>query len=360
MADHVTVLDSLEAMVNGPDPRRFRVGMAMPLSGLLAINGPSVIDAMLLAGQEINLGRSASERALDLVVVDSGGPAPVGASAIAELAESGVVDAFVGLHTSATLEEVERRIRNPLPYVFVPGYEGAERRPGYFCAGETPRSAAQCLRWLMAERRARDWAIVGTDYVWPRAVRDTLRDAIVTGGGRVVLDRLIPLGAVPASIGGFVDALKASGADGVAINMPGRDLVVALTALRRRGMDERVVRFTTALEENVLYAIDGDRTSNLYTVLHSFTGMKSERWQELNDRHRAAFGDQVPVLTSWSERAYDGLHLLAALDRSGRLSSSELATGTGGAVARGVAHPAYRPHLALAAGLSFKEVPFAA
>jgi ABC-type branched-subunit amino acid transport system substrate-binding protein len=352
---HVSMLDALEARLNGPNPRRFRVGMAMPASGLLAMNAPSVIEAMILAAQEINA--NPGERAIELVLVDSGGSVDAAASAITDLAESGTVDAFVGLHTSATLEAVEQRIRNPLPYMFVPGYEGAQRRPGYFCAGETPYSNAPGMHWLMRERGIREWAIVGTDYVWPRAVRDAAHKMILSNGGSVVLDRLIPLGAVATQIDGFLDALIASRAEGVVINMPGRDLVLMLTALRQRGLDEHVVRFPTALEENVLYAIDGDRTGNLYSVLHSFNAMKSARRLELNDKHRAAFGEYAPVMTNWAEHAYDGLHLLATLDERGLLSPTELVTGEEGAVVRAVHHPVYHPHLALAIGLSFMEIP---
>lgn len=355
MPDSVPVLDGLEALIQGPDPRRFRVGLAMPLSGLLAVKGPSVFEALLLAGQEINAARRTSDRKLELVLFDSSGPPAMVAGLVNELAASGTIDAFVGAHTSTTLEKIEQTVQNPRPYIFVPQYEGAPRRPGYFCAGETPASLAPGILWLMAERGVKDWAIVGTDYVWPRSVRGPMAETVTSNGGQIVFDRLVPYGAVKASIAKVLDELAVSHAQGVIINMPGRDLIDALRAFRNRGLDGRIIRLATALEENVLYAVDGDHTGNLYAVQHSFSSLQSPRQLDLHARYRSAFGENAPVLTNWAEHAYDGLHLLAALEERGRLHPSELGTGASGPESA-VLHPNYLSHLAVAAGLTFEPI----
>lgn len=355
MTKRTIMISSMEAELTGPDPRVLRVGVVVPVTGLLALYGPSVIEAVALAAREIESSRTRGDRMLQLVLHNSAGPAQSAARSIARLANLRVVDAFIALHTSATLEEVERQLLHSIPYIFVPGYEGADRTAGFFCAGERPDAAAAGITWLCAHRGIAEWAFVGTDYVWPRTMRTALLEPVQGNGGRLVLDELVPLGAAGKQIGPILDRLGNSGAQGVVINMTGRDVVDVLRAMKNRGLDRNLVRLAPAMDENVLYALNGDSTGKLYTVLHSFSSLEVDRFVELRDRHEAAFGRAAPILTSWGEHAYDGLHLITALDRSDSLQSSALHTNRAG-VQSSVAHPVYSPHLAVASGLRLEEI----
>ena len=353
------MLDSLEAMLHGPNPGAFRVGLVFPLSGVLGVTGPTVLDAVTLAAHELNAARSGRARKLELVLVDSGGPPGHVATQVRDLAMTKSVEAFIGLHTSQTLEHVEQSLGAAVPYIFAAGHEGVSRRPGVYCVGETPNQSADSLRWIMAARSVSEWAILGTEYVWPRMARDFERRQIEASGGRVVLDRLIPLGAVKSSIRALLQEVAASGAKGLIVNMPGRDLITALRAARACGLEKRLIIFSPgSLDENLLYALDGDGSGNLYASMHSFHTVGTDRRADLNDRYRFMFGDSSPVLTSWGEHAYDGMHLLGQLDDTCALDAVNL--GTPGGVPRvqvsSVVAREYQAHLAVAAGLSFEII----
>ncbi|MEI2279539.1 ABC transporter substrate-binding protein [Paenarthrobacter ilicis] len=352
------MLDPLEAMLQGQNPAKLRVGLIFPLSGVLGVTGPTVIDAVRLAAHEINSTRSAGGRKVELVLVDSGRSPVEVAAEVQDLAQAKVIEACIGLHTSQTLEHVERALSDPLPYIFAAGHEGTPRRAGFYCSGETPDQSADGLRWLMTERKVSDWAIVGTEYVWPRIARDLERRQIEASGGRVVLDRLIPLGAVNSTIRTILQEVDASGAKGLIVNMPGRDLITALRAAGACGMEKRLVIFSPgSLDENLLYALNGNRSGNLYASMHSFHTAGTDRTADLNDRYRFMFGDSSPVLTSWGEHAYDGMHLLAQLDDIGALDAANLDTPGGVPRVQGsVVAREYRAHLAVAAGLSFEVI----
>ncbi|MFF1255165.1 ABC transporter substrate-binding protein [Pseudarthrobacter sp. NPDC058329] len=356
MPTDVRILDPLEALVQGPSRRTFRVGLALPMSGVLGMAGPSALEAALLAGMEINTLRTSAERKVEFVVLDSGGPADHVSGMVSELSSSGAVEAFVGLHTSRTREHVERALaRRHVPYVFTAGHEAADLVPGLYCSGESPVQLMSGLARVMSERQVLDWAIVGTDYVWPRAMRRAARAVVESHSGRVVLDRLLPVGTVGATLEGVINDLTSSSAGGIIINMPGRDLTKTLLALRGRSLDQRLLRFSGGLEENVLYAINGDSSGNLYSTQHSFESLPSERRVELNARYRSAFGDHSPVLNSWAEHCYDGAHLVAALDTAGLLTSAALGAFDDPNTppeALGI-RPQYDIHLAVAAGMSF-------
>ena len=357
VVSRVTVVDHLDALMSPADDRCFRVGVVLPTSGVLGLAGPSALDAVTLAGQELNESRSSSDRRVELVLVDSGGAAAEVARRVGDLAAARSVSAFVALHTSDTMDAVHRALRGTLvPYVFTPGHESSERL-GVYCSGESPDDLADGLARVVRDRAVREWALVGTDYVWPQAVGAAAVRAIEREGGRVVLQRVIPAAAVERGIPAVIEALAASSAGGVVINIPGRGLAAMLEAVRVRGLDDRLVRFSGALEENVLYAIGGDSSGNLYSAAHSFESLQSSRRLELNDRHRHAFGSESPVLNSWAEHCYDGVNLVTRLEREGLLHLAGFGAGDADLPAAALAaRPRYRVHLGLASGMSFVVV----
>lgn len=348
----VRLLDPIEAMLYGPDTKVLRVGLALPRSGVIGLTGPSALESAILAAAEINARKDNESRPVEFVVLDSGAAPAVVAREMDELIQTSSVEGFIGLHTSHTLEHVEKILDKRVPYVFASGFEDVRRIPGIYYPGETPAEFAPGLSRIIAERGVRNWAIVGTDYVWPRAARVIHAATIAAAGARVVLDALLPLDGVQKGSQPLIDAALASGAQGLLINMPGRDLVTMLRTIRSRGLDKRLIRVSGCLEENTLYAIGGDRTGNLYASMHSFDSLKTAARQELNDRYRNAYGSAAPVLNAWAEHCYDGVHLLAEYDRRGLLSSAFMDRWDGPDLSDSF-HPHYRQHLAVAEGLSF-------
>ncbi|MEU1159677.1 ABC transporter substrate-binding protein [Streptomyces sp. NPDC005921] len=353
----VTLVDPLQAMTYGRRPEALRIGLVLPRSGVLGLTGPSALEASLLAADEVN-GLRGRERQVEFVVVDSGGPRALVADMVTRLADGGGIEAYVGLHTSHTLVGVERALAGRVPYVFAAGFEEDRNLPAVYCPGETPSQFAPGLSRVIADRGVAAWAIVGTDYVWPRVMREVGRKTITAAGAEVVLDRLLPQGTVDELVNGLLDAVVAAGAGGVLLNLPGRDLVTVLRAIRGRGLDRSLVRVSGALEENALYGLGGDRSGNLYASSHSFDTLASPKRQQLNERYRFAFGDAAPVLNSWAEHCYDAVHLLARCEARGLLS--------GDAFSRHVAappqstaedlRPRYDTHLAVAEGLAFHVI----
>jgi len=356
----VVVLDVFEAMMVGGTGRTLRIGAVLPLSGVLGITGPTVVDAATLAAHEIN-GRSDDARQVELVLLDSGAAPARVAEQVALLTDAGVVTSFVGLHTSETLQHVERGLGSRLPYIFAPGHEGTDRTRGVYCVGETPAQAEQGIRWIQTHHKVERWAILGTDYVWPRTARVQERADIQAAGGQVVYDLIVPTAEVTTRIVSILNEVQYSGAQAVIINMPGRDLLAVLRAMQQTGLDQRLVRYSPgSLEENILYALGGDTTGSLYASMHAFDSLQTDEHQELNKRYHQFQGGGGPVLTSWGTHTYDALHLLAALDRSQQLTSAALGTVDGGprmaAMTGGPRPKQYVSYLAVSRGLAFEIV----
>lgn len=346
--------DPLDALLLPRADGLLRVCLVVPQSGLLGLAGPSALDAALLAAHEINADGGAGGRRIDLVLVDGGRDPVVVADEVRRLRDAGAVDVVTGVHTSDVHRAVESVTAGRTPYVFTPPHEGGPRALGVVCTGADPMHQLRgSLAWVSAKHKVRRWALIGNDYIWPRSVHRTARPLIARHGARVVLERRVPMAGARAGVDRLLDELLRSRSDAVLLSLVGRDLADFNTALRHSGLDRRIVRLSPSLEENGLMAAGGDRSGLLYASMSSFASLASERRLALVERHRAVLGPDAPVLDTYAEGVYDGVHLVAQLAREQALTPSRVA-------AAAERHPALaqrEAHLALADGLDFVVLP---
>ena len=325
----------------GPRPDVLRVGLAVPLSGPLALTAPSALDLAGLAADEANDAGGVAGRRLELVALDSGRAPAVVAKEAADLSAAGAFDVLVGFHTSDVHRAVAQALPRTARYVFTPPHEGGRPRPGVVRIGQSPLDQhAAALAWLVERRRARRWVLLGTDYVWPRAVHRAATRVLADLGAEVVGEALVPFG--PTDVGPLLDLVVRSRADGVLLSLVGRDLVAFNREFARAGLGHRVVRLSGALEENGLYALGGDRTGELFACMPSFasSGDGTDEGQlALQERHERRSGPAAPVVCAYARGLYEGVRVAAG--------------STGGIRRRAAAPPA---RLARADGLVFREV----
>lgn len=335
------LLDPWEVLLAGPRRDAVRIGLAVPLSGPLAMTAPSALDLAGLAADEVNAAGGVGGRPVELVAVDSGRSPGVVAAEAAMLSRAGVFELLVGFHTSDVHRALEAALPAGVRYVFTPPHEGGRRRPGVIRIGASPlEQHAGAVAWLVRHRRARRWVLIGTDYVWPRAVHRAAHRVLAEVGGEVVGEALVPFG--PGDVGGLLDLVAHSRADAVLLSLVGRDLVAFNREFTRAGLDRRVVRLSGALEENGLYALGGDTTGSLFACMPSFAaadGGADEGQLALEERHARRSGPGAPVVCAYARGVYDGVRRTAGL-ADGRPGRS----------------PRVAPRLARADGLAFREV----
>jgi urea transport system substrate-binding protein len=335
------LLDPWEVLLTGPRPDVVRVGLAVPLTGPLAMTAPSALDLAGLAADEINTAGGIAGRPVELVGIDSGRAPEAVAAEVATLHRAGVFELLVGFHTSDVHRAVERALPPGMRYVFTPPHEGGARRPDVVRIGQSPLDQhAAALTWLVRHRRARRWVLLGTDYVWPRTVHRAAERVLADVGGAVVAETLVPFG--PVDPGPLLDLVLRSRADAVLLSLVGRDLVAFNREFARAGLDRTVVRLSGALEENGLYALGGDSTGELYACMPSFAAADEsadEQQLALQERHVRRSGPEAPVVCAYARGVYDGIRTAAGLAGGGTPRSRRAA-----------------PRLARADGLSFREL----
>jgi urea transport system substrate-binding protein len=290
------------------------VALVVPLQGPAGIFGPSCRLCAQLAAEEVNAGPGVLGREVRLVVVDGGAPPGQVADEVDALITRGEVDAVTGWHISAVREVVAPRIAGRVPYVYSPLYEGGERSPWVFLAGETPdRQLGPALRWFAAELGISRWTIVGDDYVWPRVSARASRHYVAELGGTVCDEIYVRLGT--EDFDAVLGRVAASGCDGVLMLLVGQDAVAFNRAFGRAGLDRDHIRFSPLMDENMLLASGAAGTRGLYAAAGYFETLPTTSSLDFGAAYHRRFGLQAPTLNSLGESCYEGVRLLTELVR---------------------------------------------
>jgi urea transport system substrate-binding protein len=290
----------------------WRVAMVVPLRGPAGLFAPSCEAVIELAVDEVNAHGGILGREVVAEIVDGGDRPDQVAADVRRRVDAGDVQAVSGWHISSVREALVPVLAGRVPYAYPSLYEGGESRRGVFCSGETPDvQIAPALRWMRDELGARRWFVVGDDYVWPhlsaRAVRGFAHELDLD----IVGEAFVALGAM--DVERLVDRVERAPCDGVLMLLVGQDAVDVNREFARRGLDDRLVRFSPLMEENMLLASGADATRNLFVASSYFRSMATAGALDLLGGYLRKHGPEAPALSSAAESCHEGLHTLAAI-----------------------------------------------
>ena len=302
-------------------------GLVIPMHGPAGIFGLSAMACSVLAGEEINAGGGLLGREVRLVPIDGAGSPRQVARRVFALVRRGAVDVVTGWHLSHVRRALAAHLHGQVPYVYSALYEGGERTPGVFLAGETPdHQLAPAMAWLFREMGVRRWAVVGDDYLWPRGSANAVRNFVADLGLQITDEIFVPLGQKDFSR--VIRRLRRSDAQGVLMLLVGQDAIHFNRAFASAGLDQRLVRLSSLMDENMLLASGPGATHDVYSAAGYFGTLTTPDALELLGRYANRFGPEAQVLNSMGESCYEALQLLAALVRqSGSLAVRDMLRG---------------------------------
>lgn len=283
----------------------------VPLQGPAGIVAPSCEAAISLATQEINSGAGILGRQVRITKVDGGRAPREVADEVAALLATGMVDAITGWHISAVRRAVTGVTAGRVPYLFANVYEELPNEPAeVVMIGEaTSGHVLPAMQWLQREFGTRRWAIVGNDYVWPRA---SGRDIRAVHGSSIVYERYLPLGTED-----FRDVLADRNfdrADAVVLLLVGTDAVRFNQQFSAGGRASQQLRVSPVIDEQMLLAAGPRANANLYVASSRFPHVSGD--SDRLDRYRRMHGDFAPALTHFGNTAYEAMHTLDAMARA--------------------------------------------
>ena len=257
--------------------RQHRIAVLVPMSGSAGIWGPSCISCAQLAIAEINRENGIHGEILEPVFLNSD-DARVSAleRELNALVEDGTVSAVVSMCVSSVRQRLNKVLAGRVPFVYTPLYEGREHSPNVFTIGETPTDQlVPAIARLSEMLKARKWALIGNDYVWPRASHAIAKECIAQNGGSIVFEGYVPFGIEePAWL---VERIARSEPDIVLVSLVGQDAVEFNRVFGAMGLDRHMARFSPAMEENVLMATGAGNSGKLFVASSYFAALETDR-----------------------------------------------------------------------------------
>jgi len=192
------IVASVAAMIllfSDQEQAPIRVGVLHSLTGTMAISEKPVVDATLLAIEQINNSGGLLGRRIEAVVVDGKSDWPTFAREAERLIVEEKVSVIFGCWTSASRKYVKRVVEKYNHLLFYPvQYEGLEQSPNVIYTGATPnQQIAPAVHWAMENLGKRVY-LIGSDYVFPRVANWLIRKQVKLLGGTVVGESYLLLG----------------------------------------------------------------------------------------------------------------------------------------------------------------------
>ncbi len=290
-----------------------KIGVLHSQSGHMSSSEKPVVDATLLAIEELNQKGGVLGRKLVPIEADGRSDPAVFASEATRLLKVEEVAAIFGCWTSASRKAVREVVERDNGLLFYPvQYEGLEQSPHIVYLGPTPNQQIfPALDYLTGPEggRKKRIALIGSDYVYPRAVLELLKDWVKTRDGVTLVEsQFLPLGS--KDVGEAVDALVAAKPDLILNTINGSTNFRFFPKLRSMGI-ARVPVLSASISENELQAFKPADLAGDYLTGSYFQSAESPANREFLRKFRSKYGE-TRIATEMMAAAYGGVHLWAA------------------------------------------------
>ncbi|MBW4439231.1 MAG: urea ABC transporter substrate-binding protein [Pleurocapsa minor GSE-CHR-MK-17-07R] len=292
-----------------------RVGILHALSGTMAISERSVVDATMMAIEEINAAGGVLGRQIEPILVDSQSDWDYSAQQAERLISTEGVDVVFGCWTSAcrrTVRPVFESLNHLLVYPIQ--YEGLESSPNILYTGAAPnQQIIPAVKWSLDNLGTRFY-LVGSDYVFPRSANAIIRDQVTSLRGTIVGESYILLGST--DVDAVVADIVATEPDVILNTINGDSNIAFFRALRDAGVtSDELPTLSFSISESELPTLDTARLVGDYAAWNYFQSVDSAENARFVAQFQARYGADR-VTSDPIEAAYFGVYLWAQAVRT--------------------------------------------
>ena len=290
-----------------PEPP-IQLGVLFAKTGLLASVEAPLVEAVLLAVDEINSQGGVLGRKILPIVVDRASDDARAAELVRQLITENGVSGIVGCVTSSCRKAVRPVVEELNGALFYPTfYEGLEASPNILYVGAAPNQqilpGVQWAHRFLGDRMY----IVGSDYVWPRVTGEIVKDRLRDFGVEVLGEEYFKLGH--ADFDAVAARIKASEPSVVLSMIVGGSKDWFFRALHEAGIDLNatpVMSFGTV----PMSLKDRELVSGTYLVRNYFSQVNNARNKAFREAFLARTSGRV-ALTDPIASAYTATRLWA-------------------------------------------------
>lgn len=300
----------LPGVVGMPALEPIKVGVLHSTSGTMAASESVVLDATLLAIEELNNAGGLHGRRIAPVVLDGrSDPAIFASQAERLIVEEQVVTIF-GCWTSDSRKAVKDVVEEHDHLLVYPlQYEGVEESPNIIYLGSTPnQQILPAVDWAMTALNRKRFFLVGSDYVFPRVANAIIRDFLASKGGEVVGEIYLSLGT--QNMTAVLEEIAAAKPDMILNTINGDSNIAFFRGLRGAGITAALIpSLSFSVAEQELRSLDISTMQDDYAAWTYFQSVDSPE----NTAFLQRFHEKYPqhVVSDPMESAYVGVKLWA-------------------------------------------------
>ncbi len=288
-----------------------KVGILHSLSGTMAISEKSVVDAELLAIEEINNAGGVLGKKIEAITEDGASDWPTFAEKAKKLIDQDKVVTIFGCWTSASRKAVKEVFESKNHMLWYPvQYEGQECSKNIFYTGAAPNQQIEpSIDWLLNKYKGKPFYLVGSDYVFPRTANTIIKAQLAAKGGKVVGEDYIPLGGTEVTP--IIAKIKKAMPNGGVIynSLNGDSNVAFFKQLQGAGLNpDKYPSMSVSIAEEEVKAIGPEYLKGHYASWNYFMTVESPANKKFVDAFKAKYGAER-VTNDPMEAAYIMVYL---------------------------------------------------
>jgi urea transport system substrate-binding protein len=288
-----------------------KVGILHSLSGTMAISEKSVVDAELLAIEEINNAGGVLGKKIEAITEDGASDWPTFAEKAKKLIDQDKVVTIFGCWTSASRKAVKEVFESKNHMLWYPvQYEGQECSKNIFYTGAAPNQQIEpSIDWLLNKYKGKPFYLVGSDYVFPRTANTIIKAQLAAKGGKVVGEDYIPLGGTEVTP--IIAKIKKAMPNGGVIynSLNGDSNVAFFKQLQGAGLGpDKYPSMSVSIAEEEVKAIGPEYLKGHFASWNYFMTVESPANKKFVDAFKAKYGAER-VTNDPMEAAYIMVYL---------------------------------------------------
>jgi urea transport system substrate-binding protein len=287
-----------------------KIGILHSLTGTMAISEKNVVDATLLAIEEINDKGGVLGRKIEAIVADGRSDWPTFAKEARRLITTENVRVVFGCWTSASRKTVKPIFEKNNHLLFYPvQYEGLEQSPNIIYTGAAPnQQIIPAVKWSLDNLGKRVF-LVGSDYVFPRTANAIIKDQVTALRGQILGEEYILLGST--DVEGVIRKIVQTTPDVILNTINGDTNVAFFRELRKASITpEKIPTMSFSIAECELRTMQAQDMVGDYTSWNYFQSVDTASNRGFVQRFKQAYGTDR-VTDDPMEAGYFGVFLWA-------------------------------------------------
>ena len=313
----LTVPVSIDSNIPLDEDNPIKVGVLHSLSGTMAISETSVVDATLLAIDEINERGGLLGRKVVPVVVDGQSDWPTFAAEAERLIVEEEVSVIFGGWTSASRKTMKPVFEEYNHLLFYPvQYEGLEQSPNIVYTGAAPnQQVLPAIDWAF-ENLGTKFFLVGSDYVFPRSANAIMKERINELGGEILGEEYRLLG--DSNFVEIVDKIAKTKPDVILNTINGDSNLGFFKELRKKGIESEIIpTISFSIAEDEIRHLGAMTMSGDYAAWNYFQSIDLPENKVFVQNFKNKYGPHR-VTDDPMEAGYIGVYLFAkAVEKAG-------------------------------------------